>query len=99
MLTKNWFTMSEEERGAANRRVLTMRLRQLQECTDLIAQIDEFDGDEHAEVLARLVENSLDAYMRLNKVNRPEEEYWVMSHLAWERRRRLLELREEKVGC
>ena len=91
-------TMTLEEREEKNQRMLAARLEQLRTCAETLLAIDQLDGDREAEVLARLVENSLDAYMRLRRVNRPEEEHWVMSHLAWERRRLLREHQEEKAG-
>jgi hypothetical protein len=95
MTAKSYFPMSLEERDEKNQRMLASRLKQLRNCAETLLAVDELDGDREAEVLAQLVENSLDAYMRLRKVNRPEEEHWVMSHLAWERRRLILELEEE----
>ena len=87
--------MNADERDEKNQRMLASRLKQLRNCAETLLAVDELDGDKEAEVLAQLVETSLDAYMRLTKVNRPEEEHWVMSHLAWERRRLILEQQKE----
>ena len=95
MAKKGWFGLSEEERKIEYKRRLGRDRDNLRHLAHALLATEFLSEDKEAEVYARLVNTSIQAYMHANTSERPYEESNLIYRLALAQMKLKREIRKE----